>query len=464
MEGISGQPLYLWYAGIGAAALVCSVPMTAWMIRLGQRLGRLDTPNPEIAHKIDAAGVPNTGGIAIVTALIIAWGLAAWLPMPANPERWELPTGAAPPTSTDPPAEGGLAVEVQGGLPGVTGVPGVLPGAQGVQGAEGGGPLPRSVQRAATWDRYRDSLEQHGTAIRQIGWILLGLLLIHLLGLWDDWRAMKAGPKLAGQLVVALLLVIPADLRILQLMDGWGLHGLVFSHLISLFWILLIVNAINFMDNMDGLAAGTAAAIALLYLAAGVLTDQFQTALMAAGLAGAALGFLWFNRHPARLYMGDSGSMVLGLALAVISIRTTYYDPAGIAGQPVGFHAILMPLVLLAVPLYDLAGVCLLRISQGKSIWVGDKQHLSHRLVKRGYPINRAVGIIWLCAVASGLGGIMLGRLAPWQGLVIGAQAAAVLMMLAMLEWPVGADRQADAKPTEEETPKARGSGPQRGL
>ncbi|MCC5829446.1 MAG: undecaprenyl/decaprenyl-phosphate alpha-N-acetylglucosaminyl 1-phosphate transferase [Phycisphaeraceae bacterium] len=405
------QPLI--YALLLFVGLLLSLPLTYLMIAVGRRLGRLDLPNPNIPHKVDSAGIPNTGGVAIVISMLVVWFLAALI----HPPNYEVQSPgkghswfSVAPIQDDPPLTTSDFVE--------------SPSGDSISKFNGDSDFPM-VYGAVIVPR---------PAIRGVLALMIAIFLIHLLGLWDDRRPLAAAPKLAGQLLVALFLTTIADVRVLQLIDHWGIHGVLLSHIITVLWILLIVNAINFMDNMDGLAAGTAIIIAGLYLAAGLLTDQTEIILLACGIIAAAGGFLWFNRHPAQIYMGDSGSMALGLALAIISIRTTYFDPEGVRGGADQAHAILMPLVLLAVPLYDLASVCLLRIRQGKSIWIGDKQHLSHRLVKRGYPVGRAVAVIWLCVLATGLGGIMFGTLSPWQARIVALQAVAVLALLALLE------------------------------
>ena len=147
-----------------------------------------------------------------------------------------------------------------------------------------------------------------------------------------------------------------------------------------------------------------------------------------------------FNFPPARLFMGDGGSLPMGMLLAVIAIRTTYVDAGGDAdGASMDvfrgeWHAVLTPLVVLAVPLYDLCSVVLIRLRQGRKPWVGDNQHFSHRLVLLGLSRRRAVGVIYLATAATGLGGLVMGRVEPWQAGVIAGASAAVLAMIGLLE------------------------------
>jgi len=139
--------------------------------------------------------------------------------------------------------------------------------------------------------------------------------------------------------------------------------------------------------------------------------------------------------------MGDSGSLVLGFTLAFLTTRTTYTGESPI-GEPLagGWYAVFMPLVVLAVPLYDMLSVTIIRLKQGKSPMVGDMQHLSHRLVKRGLSKRAVVLVIWGMTAATGIGGIALGSLSPALAVLVGVQTALLLLVLAAIEF-AGGDR-----------------------
>jgi UDP-GlcNAc:undecaprenyl-phosphate/decaprenyl-phosphate GlcNAc-1-phosphate transferase len=280
--------------------------------------------------------------------------------------------------------------------------------------------------------------------------ILAGAALIHVLGAIDDRRPLGPLVKLAVELVVAAALALWADLRALQVLDHYGPAGTALSFASSVLWIVTVTNAMNFLDNMDGLSAGVGAIIAGLYLAAALLNGQWFVAAAAALLLGALLAFLVFNYPPARLFLGDGGSLLLGFLLAVIAIRTTYFHapgehlpgPANAAGAAGAvsvdgraWYGVLTPLVIMAVPLYDLTAVTLLRLWRGKNPFVADRNHFSHRLVRMGLTPRGAVSVIWLAALATGLGGVMLSRLAAWQAVLVAVQTLAVLALLALLEW-----------------------------
>jgi len=262
--------------------------------------------------------------------------------------------------------------------------------------------------------------------------VLVALLVLHVMGWIDDRWGLSASGKLAVQLLVAAVLAVFFDMRVLQFLDGYGSVGVAASVVLSVLWMATITNAMNMLDNMDGLSGGVGAIIAALYLAACLIGGQWFVAALAAAVLGGLLGFLVFNFPPARVFMGDAGSLPLGLVLAILSIRTTYFESE--AASPGGWYAVLMPLVVMAVPLYDLCSVVGIRLWQGRHPFSGDQQHFSHRLVRMGLSRPTAVMVIWLVTLATGIGGVILASVAPWQAAVIAVQVAAVLGILAILE------------------------------
>ena len=276
---------------------------------------------------------------------------------------------------------------------------------------------------------------QHQTplALKVVG----AMLLMHLLGLWDDRKALGPMVKLFIQLGVTTALVVWADLRALTVLDDLGL-GIVPSVVITVLWIAAITNAFNFLDNMDGLSAGVAAVCTTAFLITTLLIGQWFVAAMLALLLGALLGFLCFNFAPASIFMGDSGSLVIGLVLGVLTIRTTYL-PITPDGRPVplgaGWYAILAPLIVLAVPLYDLVVVSAIRIMKGKSPFVGDTNHFSHRLVARGMSKRTAVLCIYLITAATSVAAIILPHVqTTFAAMMIFGQTVLILGVVMLLE------------------------------
>ncbi len=303
------------------------------------------------------------------------------------------------------------------------------------------------VVPADTWASLSPAAAAHVPGLRAntpvAAWLLAGLAALHLTGLVDDRRALGAWPKLAVQLGVAVGLVSVGGMRVFSLLDDWGgATGPTLAVAVSIGWIVVVTNAMNFLDNMDGLAAGVGSVVAGLYLTATLMAGQWFVAGLAALLLGALLGFLVFNLPPARLYLGDGGSLVVGLLLAVLAIRTAYFQ-SDLNGEttradvqlPGAWYGLLMPLMVLAVPLYDFVSVVIIRAAKGQSPMTGDHNHFSHRLLRRGLGKRSALAVVLLATLATGLGGVMLGRVPGWMAAVLGAQAAAVLAVLALLEF-----------------------------
>lgn len=219
-----------------------------------------------------------------------------------------------------------------------------------------------------------------------------GAIGITVLGLIDDRHELKPLPKFAGQFFVALL-VAAAGLRITLFV-----HNIVFSYAITIVWLLAVINAFNFMDNMNGLCAGLGATGALMFAVIAATNGEYLVALMGFLMCGALLGFLPWNFPNARAFLGDSGSHLVGYLLGVMAILPHFYTK--LHPRPL---AVLSPLLVLAVPLIDLAQVVIVRTLDRKPFWIGDTRHLSHRLVHQGLSQTRAVLLLWLMAVMIGV-------------------------------------------------------------
>jgi UDP-GlcNAc:undecaprenyl-phosphate GlcNAc-1-phosphate transferase len=258
--------------------------------------------------------------------------------------------------------------------------------------------------------------------------ILAGGLLLHALGLYDDLRPLDALTKLAVMLAVGWLVSAVGQVRLLEQPAGPGL-----SILLTTLWIVIVTNAFNFLDNMDGLSAGVAC-ICLAFLAVcGLGSGQVHVPVLAALFCGAILGFLVYNFPPARVFMGDAGSLPVGYMVAVISVLTTYYE----SGRGTPPYALAIPLVVLAVPLYDFATVIAIRIREGRNPLRGDQRHFSHRLVEHGLSRRLAVLTIYLATAASGLAATLLPGADLRRTVTIGLLVLMVLAIIAILERPV---------------------------
>ena len=236
-------------------------------------------------------------------------------------------------------------------------------------------------------------LFQYGLSVRvtQLLGLTAGAFGMLLLGLRDDKTELSPLIKFGGQLAVALV-VAAAGMRITIFVPS-----VLFSYGITALWILTVVNAFNFMDNMNGLCTGLGAIGAGWFGLIAAVQGQYLVATMASLITGALLGFLPFNFPRATAFLGDAGSHLTGYLLAVLAILPHYYTHKH--PHPV---AVLTPLLVLAVPLLDLLWVVVWRWKNGQPFYIGDTNHFSHRLVRRGFTRAAAVAQIWLLAAAAG--------------------------------------------------------------
>ncbi|MEM8756285.1 MAG: MraY family glycosyltransferase [Planctomycetota bacterium] len=258
--------------------------------------------------------------------------------------------------------------------------------------------------------------------------VIAALLVVHATGLLDDRRPLPWLPKLAVMLLVPAAAAWLTDTRLLTALDP-HVGGAWLSIALTALWFATVMNAVNFMDNMDGLAGGTALVVAAALAGVAGIQGQWGVAVGAALLAGACAGFLPHNYPRARVFMGDGGSLVLGFALAYLTTRLTYIE-----AESARWDRLAVPLILLAVPLYDMLSVVLIRLAQGKSPFVGDLQHLSHRFERRGLSRPLAVASIWTLAAVLGVGGIVMAEASPRQAVLVTVQAMLALALLAAIE------------------------------
>lgn len=268
-----------------------------------------------------------------------------------------------------------------------------------------------------------------------------GALGALLLGLYDDYRPMKPWAKLIGQFVLAIV-VVAGGVRLTALV-GDTLP----MQVATAFWIVLLTNSYNLLDNMDGLCSGNGAIGAGLLALVALSTGEVPVALLAAALAGGCLGFLKWNISPAVIFLGDAGSMFIGFLMATLTVVTTYYH----------YHesplSIGVPFLILAIPLYDTASVLFIRLRERRALLKGDNSHFSHRLVDLGMTPRQAVATIHLAALAIGLPAIVILKMEKTEiagGLLLVAQAMLVLTVIAMLERAGYVRRQAGGGPRNE--------------
>ena len=263
-------------------------------------------------------------------------------------------------------------------------------------------------------------------------------LILGLIGLADDVRSLSRLMRFTAQLAAAGA----AWLNDFQIsVTPWTWVNL----LLTFLWIVGITNAFNLLDNMDGLTAGVAGVAATSFAVMGVLGEMPALAIVAASLAGASFGFLAHNHHPAKIFMGDAGSLFLGLLLALIGIRLRFENLVEVT--------FLIPVVVLGIPIFDTTLVVLSRIKHGRPVFLGGRDHVSHRLVRVGLPVWAAVGLMYWSALCLGWLGFVISRATPEVGWMLLGFVFAVGLFLGALLWrvpvyaeePEAEERDADA-------------------
>ena len=248
----------------------------------------------------------------------------------------------------------------------------------------------------------------------------LGGFVILVFGIQDDIAPMDPWVKFLAQVASAMVLV------------GFGvqvqLTGVAAVDIaLSLLWVVAVVNAVNYQDNMNGLAAGLAAVCSLGVFSLAVTSEQYLVAVLSIGVAGGCLGFLRSNYPKARIFMGDAGSMFLGFVLAFLGIRLRFLD------QPRS-SSFMIPALLLGVPLFDAVLVTLSRLRRGIPVSQAGTDHTSHRLVRLGLPRWAAVAGLWAAQAMLCLGALAIARLGKAAdvtvlGVIVVTGIAALLLL-----------------------------------
>ena len=359
-------------------AFLISVFAVGFIKRYSQSLGLLDKPN---ARKIHTVPVPLGGGLGIwlgVTGTFLIGTMGLFF------LHFNQPFGL-----DEPQGQGWLPTRLQEHLPGLA------------------------------------------SKVFQI-WVLLGGgTILAILGLLDDRFSLPWKPRLAIEFIVAATVVYWQNL---QLTAFIGIPWL--TSMLSVIWIVMLINSFNMLDNMDALSGGVAAIIGAMLALMLIVTPepsrgqpQLFVAAMLLVLVGALLGFLKHNWPPATIFMGDAGSYFVGYWIAIASLLSTYTGAKG--ATP---HAVLAPLCVLAIPLYDMASVIWIRIREGRSPFQADKRHFSHRLVDLGMTKKQAVITIYLATVTCSLGALLLPRTDIWGAVIVMSIVFCMLALVGVLE------------------------------
>ena len=253
--------------------------------------------------------------------------------------------------------------------------------------------------------------------------LLIGATLAFGVGLADDILGDRFPLilKFGGQVVAAAVL-IAADVRTSFLPYDW------MNYVVTLLWLVGVTNAFNLLDNMDGLSAGVAfVASGVLLINAWLLGEIFISLILVAFM-GSLLGFLIFNWNPASIFLGDCGSLFIGFVMASLTLLERYVSHASSS-----YFAVLMPVLVLAMPLLDTATVMVIRVRERRPIYVGDSRHISHRLVSLGLSQRTSVFVIYLITFSLGMGAVTLADASPVETFLILVQSAGIVTFVMIL-------------------------------
>jgi len=254
--------------------------------------------------------------------------------------------------------------------------------------------------------------------------ILVGASLITLVGVLDDVRGTRPVVKLALQVGVAVILVL-YGIRVDTLsIPGVGILVLGWAgYPFTVLWVVALMNIVNFIDGMDGLAAGVCAISSVTFAIIAVSLGRLDMGILAAVVAGSTLGFLWYNFHPASIFMGDSGSLLLGFLLAAITLQGFLKGVATVA--------LVIPLMVLGIPIFDTGFAILRRMKNRRPIHIADRGHIHHRFSNLGYTQRQTVMIIYAWSALMSLVALAM-RFAPfWMVASLGVVAGMVSLVIA---------------------------------
>ncbi len=263
-------------------------------------------------------------------------------------------------------------------------------------------------------------------------YLVVGAAVVFALGLYDDLRRLPPYTKLLGQIVAACILVFGQ----LHLFGRPSISPVMAPF--AIIWIVGVTNAFNLLDNMDGLSAGIATVVGLTLFGSSHLEGDRQSALIALIVAGAASGFLLHNFNPARIFMGDCGSLLLGYLLSGLTLLSAAQSTRGVTAT------LLLPVVVMALPILDTTLVAILRQANGRSIAQGGRDHLSHRLVALGLTERQAVLVLYLIAALTGLLAVGSHLLGLWPTLAIWALLMAGIVLFGVFLGQVRVYTEAD--------------------
>lgn len=245
---------------------------------------------------------------------------------------------------------------------------------------------------------------------RQLGGTMCGLAIIFVMGIIDDCKELDAKLKFVVQIIAALVVIYVGDIKIdiftnPNIFTGSSPYLILpkwLSVTVTVLWIVFITNAVNFIDGLDGLAAGVSAIMSVSLIFIAVRAGEYQIAIIGIALMGSCFGFLPFNFNPAKIFMGDTGSTFLGFMLATLSIQGVFKSYAVISFA--------VPLLILGLPLFDASFAMIRRMLSGKNPMTADRGHLHHRLIDMGFSQKQTVFILYAISGVLGISAVLLAE------------------------------------------------------
>lgn len=252
--------------------------------------------------------------------------------------------------------------------------------------------------------------------LKELGAIVAGTTLLAWIGYLDDRKHLSPRIRLLVMLVAALVVIL-VGVRIHLFGNPW------IDIPLSLFWIIALINAINWIDNMDGLAAGTAAIASAFFLFMAVTQGQILVSMLAAAIFGSAIGFLTYNFNPSSTFMGDMGAYTLGFVLAIVAIKLKFPTQS--------WHVTWMvPVFVLALPVLDINLAIVTRLIERRPLMLGGKDHVSHRLMRIGFSQRQTLLLLYAFSIIFGLIAVLVIELEREQASTIGLMSLALLLLV----------------------------------
>ncbi|MBN1234133.1 MAG: undecaprenyl/decaprenyl-phosphate alpha-N-acetylglucosaminyl 1-phosphate transferase [Candidatus Coatesbacteria bacterium] len=263
---------------------------------------------------------------------------------------------------------------------------------------------------------------------REIIAIMSGGSIIFIVGLYDDIKGVAPKIKLLWQIIAAFVAGIILMMSGVQ-MNLFAPGGLdLLSGTITLIWIVGITNSFNLLDNMDGLTAGLGVICSFFLFQVAFQREEILLIFLPLAVLGSSLGFWFYNKNPARIFMGDCGALFIGFNLAVFSLMGIY-NYEGLTR----YIAILTPILILSIPIFDTISVIIIRLKRRVSIFHADTNHISHRLVYIGMSHRNAVYLIYMISVTMGIIGLFLPKLSPSEAILLLLHAFLVYLLIVIL-------------------------------